>query len=364
MYKKNVKIKIAKKEVFKAIDLFNKYEGVPEPKVLWNGVIEGASGLITGVAKTGKTTFAENLAVAFASGKKEFFRFELDGAPKRVLFLNLEEKERRIARRMTKMVKSLSEEERSNFNENYFLGQEDFPQFLNEESDWKLLRDYILEVKPNIVFFDSLTHMCVGEIEQSRVAQSFIQNFRDYFSSIDDNITYFVIHHNTKGNDKPMEQANIAGSRIITQEFDFAIGLSNIPTEIGGRYCTTVYNKDSDSDNTGFLYEFDESSWVQNVGRGNVYSFYKEVKHKTDGRVDDTNRNNILDYFKHQDTTEVKTGELFNEFVATHTISKQTMQTALNKLCENGAINRTNRGVYTLNQEVNGGDSLQSSQSV
>ena len=30
----------------------------PQPVTLWDGIIEGSVGLITGVAKTGKTTFA------------------------------------------------------------------------------------------------------------------------------------------------------------------------------------------------------------------------------------------------------------------------------------------------------------------
>ena len=71
---------------------------------MWNGIPEGSTGLITGVAKTGKTTFAENLAISLSVGKKEFYGCNMDGIPKKILFINLEENYRIFSRRNEKQI--------------------------------------------------------------------------------------------------------------------------------------------------------------------------------------------------------------------------------------------------------------------
>ncbi|WP_028890807.1 AAA family ATPase [Tenacibaculum sp. 47A_GOM-205m] len=348
----------------RGIDLIKKYKNIPEPKVLWNGIIEGASGLITGVGKTGKTTFAENLAIAFASGKKEFFGFELDGKPRKVLFINLEEKPFRIVRRNKKMINSLSKEQFKNYANNYYIGREDFPEYLLEEKDWSAIRNYILQIKPEIVFLDSLTHMCIGEVEKSAVAQKFTQMFKKYFLSID-GITFFTIHHNTKGNDKPMSQDSISGSRIITQEFDFALGLGNIPTARGGNYCTMIYNKDAIKDNTkAYLYRFNQDSWVENIGSENVFNLYNDVK--VDGRTDSKNKERVYDFIQSLDSQgslTISASILQNQFVKTSTMSKQTLYTCLNKLESEDLIEKEEKGIYKLKmKKSNERDNLQSIQ--
>jgi hypothetical protein len=60
-------------KIIKGIDQINEVMKEPIPKVIWGGIPEGSLGLITGVAKTGKTTFAENLAFSIAVGRKKCF---------------------------------------------------------------------------------------------------------------------------------------------------------------------------------------------------------------------------------------------------------------------------------------------------
>jgi KaiC/GvpD/RAD55 family RecA-like ATPase len=50
----------------RGIDLIKRVESEPEPNFLWHGIPEGSKGLIAGVAKTGKTTLAENLAMSLS----------------------------------------------------------------------------------------------------------------------------------------------------------------------------------------------------------------------------------------------------------------------------------------------------------
>jgi len=352
-------------EITKGIDLINKYKDIPEPKILWNGIVEGASGLITGVGKTGKTTFAENLGIALAIGKKDFFGFPLDGEPRKVLFIHLEERGWRIVLRNNKMISELNEDEFNKFSTNYFIEHEDFPQYINTNEDWDVLKSYINTINPDVLFLDSLTHMCIGEIEKSVVAQNFTMKLKEYIFSLKDT-TVFTIHHNTKGNDKPMTQDDIAGSRIITQEFDFALGFGNIPTAKGGNYCSMLFNKDAIKENTkGYLYTFNENSWIQNLGTDNVFNLYKEVK--VDGRNDDKNKNLIYEYISSQvsqGSPIVLASKISSAFVETNTLSKQTMYTVLKKLEAECKIEKKGKGEYIvkLNNGVGHGEgnSLQS----
>ncbi|WP_445749616.1 AAA family ATPase [Polaribacter sp.] len=351
-------------EITKGIDLIESYKNIQEPKILWNGIVEGASGLITGVAKTGKTTFAENLAISLASGRKEFFGFPLDGKPRKVIFIHLEERGWRLVLRSKKMISELNSVELENFSENYFIENQDMPHYLNSDQDWEILRDYIISINPDVVFLDSLTHMCVGEIEKSSVAQIFTMRMKEYILSLN-GVTIFTIHHNTKGNDKPMTQDNIAGSRIITQEFDFALGMGNIPTAKGGNYCVMLYNKDAIKDNTnGYKYTFNSNSWVQNIGSENLFNLYNEIK--VDGRIDDKNKNLVYNYISSQvsqDSPVVLTSQLKKVFVENNTLTKQTMHTVLNKLEAESKIEKIKKGEYTLKIEINNGegDSIQGS---
>lgn len=330
-------------------DLINEYEKLPEPKVLWNGIVEGACGLITGVGKTGKTTFSENLAIALAVGKKDFFGYKLDGIPRKVLFFNLEEKLWRIGRRNKAQISALNPTELKNFKNNYIVGPTDFPEFLNEDDNWNDLSDYIKDVNPDVLFIDSLTHMCIGEIEKSHSAQNFIQLFKEHISILEK--TTFIIHHNTKGNDKPMTQDNIAGSRIIIQEFDFALGFGNIPTAKGGTYSTMLYNKDAEkSNNNAIIYSFDDNYRVQRLKEDNIFNLYKDTK--IDGRKDDSTKimiNEFIDSKASQGSQTISITEFKDEFVENSTMSKQTLHDNLNSIMKEGYIERENKGVYKIN---------------
>lgn len=352
MQKENVENeKNVKFEIRSGADLINQYKKLPEPKLLWNGIIEGAFGLITGVGKTGKTTFAENLAMSLAVGKNEFYGYELDANPRKVLFINLEEKLWRIGRRNSTQIESLNEKEKALFSSNYFVAPEEFPEYLMNDSDWENLEEYIKKINPDVLFIDSLTHMCMGEIEKSSVAQEFTRKLKKYIAYL--NITTFIIHHNTKGNDKPMTQDSIAGSRIITQEFDFALGLGNVPTAKGGTYSCILYNKDSGKENNkAITYSFDENYNVLRLGESNVYDLYAETK--TDGRKNDKNKNIVVDYIlgKHsQGSQSITSNELKSEFVENNTFSKQTLYSVIKCLKEDGSIIMDNetKGNYFIN---------------
>lgn len=348
-------------KITKARDLISKIEKEPEPEIVWNGIVEGSKGLIVGVSKTGKTTLAENIGISIAIGRKEFFNYPLSGVPEKVLFVNLEESYRIRSRRNLKQISTLSDEETQLFNNNYYSTPENFPEFLITDENWQCLNKYIQNVDPKYVFIDSLSHMFEGQIENSEPAIKFVKRFRKYISSL--NKTVIIVHHNTKGNDKPIDQDSIAGSRIIAQEFEYAIGLGNIPSNKGGSYLCTLYNKYVEKDDTtALLYKVNTDNWVQNIGTANKYDLYNNLK--TDYRNDPTNKNRILNYIQNQSSQNSQTtftSDLKKEFVEndTKTMSKDTLHKSLDKLMDEGTIELVKRGEYKIKERNEDGRELQ-----
>lgn len=353
--KANSKDESVKKKitVTKASDLILKVGSEPEPIIIWNGIIEGSKGMIVGLGKTGKTTMAENLAISIAVGKKYFLGFPLSQEPKKVLYINLEENYRLRTRRNIKQISKLTPSEKLLFDINYLSTPEDFPEFINSDEDWTKLRDYISDSGADVIFIDSLSHLVKGKIESSEVCLKFVQKFRQYITILDK--TIIVIHHNIKGNDKPITQDSIAGSRVMSQEFEYAIGLSNIPTESGGKYISMLYNKYIDTDSTNvILYKINEEKWLEKLGEANVYHLY--FNRKTDNRIDSRNKDSIYDYFKSQSSQGIQritATDLMTVYVSgvVKTMSKDTLYKSLDKLKTEGKIESTEKGVYQLKSE-------------
>lgn len=357
----NIEARSKRFQMTKAIDLINRVKDEPEPIIIWNGIVEGSKGLIAGVGKTGKTTLAENIAISIAVGKKEFFGLPLSGKPKKTLFINLEESYRIRSRRNLNQITILSEEEKALFSENYLSTPENFPEFLSTEEDWLDVSDYIKDSEANIIFIDSLSHLFKGQIETSEPAINFVKNFRKYFSVL--NKTIVIVHHNTKGNDKPIDQDSIAGSRIIAQEFEYAIGLGNIPTEKGGNYLCTLFNKYIEKDDTtATLYKVNGYNWVENLGQANKFALYSNAK--IDYRTDTTNKTLLLSHMQNQFSQGSQitlTGDLKKIYVEndTKTMSKDTLHKSLDKLVADGEIEIIKRGQYQLKIKEKNGTELQ-----
>lgn len=354
-----------------AIELIDKVKLEPEPIILWNGIPEGSTGLITGAQKTGKSTFAQNLVLSIAVGRKEFFGQKMDGIPRKVAYINLEESYRLYSRRLDAQITTLKPDELILFKENFIDTPVDFHEFITNDEEWADLRDYLKRSEAEVIVLDSLTHMVMGEIEKSHICQAFIQKFRKYIRSLGK--TVLVVHHNTKANDKPIEPSNTAGSRVILQEFEFALAFAEIPTQKGGRYCCMVFNKYVENDSSkAYLYNITPSRWFENVGEDNKYALYKETGN--DFRINPKNRDLILDFIQSQcsqGSQHVITKELIAKFVTSGTMSKDTLHKSLNKLVEEGNINRLGTGKYSIKKEDNNlieeatqdeekGDSLQS----
>ena len=348
-------------KITKAKDLILRVQNEPDLEPVWNGIVEGSKGLIVGVSKTGKTTLAENLAISIAVGRKEFLNFPLKGNPEKVLFINLEESSRLRSRRNLKQVSILSETEKKLFDQNYFSTPENFPEFLVTEDNWLYLSKYIEAVDAKYVFIDSLSHMFEGQIENSEPAIKFVKKFRKYVTSL--NKTIIVVHHNTKGNEKPIDQDSIAGSRIIAQEFEYAIGLGNVPTNKGGSYMCMLFNKHIEKDDTtAYTYKINAENWLQSVSTVNKYDLYSGVK--KDFRLDPTNKKEIFNYIQNQHSQGSQTtfsSDLMKQFVQSDTkiMSKDTLYKSLEKLIDDGSVEFVKKGEYKIKKRNEDGGELQ-----
>jgi hypothetical protein len=336
--------------ITKASDLILRVESEPEPIILWNGIVEGSKGMIVGLSKTGKTTMTENIAVSIAVGKTEYLGFPLSGIPQKVLFVSLEESYNLRTRRNIKQISILSPLERTRFDENFISTPDDFPEFINSDEDWVLLKDYVIASEAEVVFIDSLSHMVSGQIEASEVFLKFSRKFRYYLAPLKK--TIIIVHHNVKGNEKPITQDSIAGSRVVSQEFEYAIGLGNIPTESGGKYLCMLFNKYIETDDTKvILYKINENNWLEKQGEANKYHLYSNSK--PDNRQSSTNKDLIYNYCQSQSSQGSQSflsADLMETFVNndTKTMSKDTLYKSIEKLKLEGKIENAEKGVYQL----------------
>lgn len=338
------------KLVVKAMDLIKKFENEPEPVEIWNGIVEGSKGLFVGVSKTGKTTFAENFAISLAVGSPSFYGKEIKGGPKKVLFINLEENPRMRSSRLRKQISRLDSQEMVLFGENYLTPTLDFIESVNSDKDWKILRDCIEESDAEIIVIDSLTHLFQGQIESSQECVKFVNKFREYVTS--SGKTIIVIHHNTKGNDRPIEQDNIAGSRVILQEFEYALGFANIPNG-KNKYSCMLFNKYAEVDSSvATVYKIDKDRWIENVSEIEKSVLY-DSRVKIDYREDSTNKDLIYNYIQSQSSLgsqTVRSADLMKTFVLNDpkTMARDTLFKSLEKLRNEGKIENQGMGKYQL----------------
>jgi len=335
-----------KNKPVKGIDIIKRVKSKPPRKYLWKGIPEGSTGLITGVAKTGKTRFTENLAMSIAVGRDSYFGFPMDGKPRKVLFVNLEETEATFGERNAKQVEKLTPDELELFEENYYSVDDNFPSFLNTDKDWGLLENIITESRAEVIVIDSLTHMLVGEIEKSSVAQAFVQKLQKLKKA---GRTIIVVHHNTKGNDKPIDQNSIAGSRVILQEFDYAFGLANSP--YGVSYGCMLHNKYINRDDiTAYTYEIKEDGWIE---RGDIAIKFDLYKNPYEGSKTDRKQELYVDFFKSKPNTTLSTSEINNYFMDNYGFSDRDVSRKLRTLVEKGTLEKPSLGNYIFKPDVN-----------
>lgn len=325
------------------------YRVMPQKKMLWNGVVEKSFGLVFGPAKSGKTIFCENLAISIAVGKDNYFDYALDGVPKKVLFIGLEESfENRIARNLLQF-DTLSEEEQMLMDENFDVQELAFPKFVITKENWDSLHQMIENSNAEVVFIDSITRMNHGKLEDGKTAEEIMSKLRTISQEL--NISLFAIHHTPKLHGNMITMDSIKGSGVFAQESDFAIGISR--TEKKHRYMKNVFFRYV-SDDDEFVKEFDinDNAWLNISGEVEE----EEILNRNDRRRAQDKRDLVLNFFDSHPNMSYPLNDAVMSLKPKIGLQDRQIKTYLSELSKSGKINSQNGYYYSVNYKSEGGN--------
>ncbi|MDP3314376.1 AAA family ATPase [Lutibacter sp.] len=296
---------VSEKRFLTLNEMLVKYETAPKTNFLWSGIKEKSFGLVFGPSKSGKTIFCENLAMSIAMGKDEFFEYPLDGIPKKVLFVGLEEFWLSRIERNRMQFEVLNEEEQLLIGENYRFQPIDFSKRIVRESDYDNLINTIMDSEAEVVFIDSITRMNLGQLENSADSEKLMQKLREVCYDL--KITLICIHHTTKMFDCPITMDKIKGSAVFAQESDFAIGVSR--TSKNHRYVKNVFFRYAPDDSDIVKeFEIDNSCWLNHLNDVDE----DELLARTDKRRATEKPEIISSYLDNNSTCTYTKKELYN----------------------------------------------------
>lgn len=322
-------------------EMLKEYSTKPKSKFLWSGIKEKTFGFVFGPAKSGKTIFCENMAMNVAIGAKEFFGYKLEGKPKKVLFIGLEEYwEERVQRNKTQY-EALDNEAKELILQNYLYQKVDFPRKITKKEQWRRLSEIIKSSKAEVVFLDSITRMNHGNLEDSKTAEEIVQRLRNI--CYDSGITLICIHHTPKmGEQQEITLNCIKGSSSFSQEIDFAIGVNK--TTKGHRYLKNVdFRYASADDDTVKEFTINENIWLEFEKE----SEETEILKRSDRRISFEKRNKIIGFFNEHPDTTFSTGELIKKFNVLIGIEERQTKSYLKNLSKTNLINNISHGKYT-----------------
>lgn len=339
---------IKMKKFLSLTEFFTQVSERPKPICIWGGITDKSFGFIFGPAKSGKTIFCENLAMSLAIGRDEFFGKKINSKPQKVLIVGLEEFWANRGERNLKQFEALKEEEKQLLYENLLFQNIDFQKYVVSDSDWADLKELIIQSKAETVIIDSLTRLNHSIIEDSKVAQDITERLRAIKDELDINL--FVIHHSTKNQKNGISMDSMAGSRVFSQEADFAIAISKVEGYQGikQRYLKQIFYRYAD-DNFDTVSTFDidhETIWLNYTGE----AIESDIISGKDYRTCTENPRLIQKYFQEHPTESISKKELEAEFVQSNTMAARTLEYQLKSLTEKNFIIRSNKGIYKLNE--------------
>lgn len=313
---------------------------MPVQKMLWNGVVEKSFGLVFGPSKSGKTIFCENLAMSIAVGRESYFDYPLDGVPKKVLFISLEESFRNRLGRNFKQFEALNEEEQTLMGENYDIQELDFPQVIVTKENWESLHLLIENSGAEVVFIDSITRMNHGKLEDGKTAEEIMSRLRIISQDLD--VTLFTIHHTPKLYGNPITMDSIKGSAVFAQESDFAIGVNR--TDAKHRYIKNVFNR-YENDDDEFVKEFaiNQDAWLEQSGDVEEV----EILRRTDRRRAEDKREVVKDFFNSNPNVLYSVTEAVEVLKPIVGLKERQIKSYLSELSSANKIKSSERGYYS-----------------
>ena len=330
--------------------MIDRVKEMPPQNYLFRGIKIPSIGAIFGVPKAGKTIVVESLAYSVAAGLPKFIGENIYTGNNRVLLISLEEYFQSRTERNEKQIRHFDEKYDlgSNWINNVFVVDENFPKHLLTDADWKMLDDEIGRIKPTMVMIDSLTRLTIEPIEDSTVATKLMKKLREI--TYKHNIAMVLIHHTHKMENRPITLATLAGSRVIGQELDFMIGINR--TSDNDRYIKDVAYRYA-SDDSEFVTKFiiNEHLVIESLGPAREHQLLEG-----NAISDDHNQNDqlltqyFLDFTQGDVSVIVETKDLVNEFVTPQLMANPTLHATLSRLKESGLIYKVGIGKYALKE--------------
>lgn len=329
-------------------ELLDRIKDEPPRKFVYPGMHENGFGLVYGLAKTGKTVFCENFGMSIAAGRDEFLGKPINIGNRKVLFMSLEENYTGRGERNQVQLGAFNETEREAILKNYYVVNENVPRIIETDADWQIITRQIEEIKPGIVFLDSLTRL-VSDIENLESAKPAMLRLRQMAE--DYKVTVVVVHHSIKIDyAQPMTIQNLAGSRVVSQESDFVIGINKSINN--QRYIKLLFTRyDRDDQEKVELFHFDDNITVKITGE--EYEGHL-LAGKRDNRVDDTNAEKVFNLiFDKYAATVVKSQELKTALVdcVPPVMSEPTLHASLSKLINTRRLQKVSHGCYQVTPE-------------
>nr|WP_315130339.1 AAA family ATPase [uncultured Flavobacterium sp.] len=318
------------------------YKAMPPKKMLWSGVKEKSFGLVFGPSKSGKTIFCENLAISIAIGRDNYFDYPLDGVPKKILFIGLEECwDNRVERNISQFG-TLNEEEQLLMNKNYCFQPIDYTKFIVTEENWETLHKTIKSSGAEIVFIDSITRLTLEKLEEGKVAGKIMSSLRTI--SQDLNITLFAIHHTPKLHGNPITMDSIKGSAVFAQESDFAIGINR--TDKKHRYMKNVFFRYA-SDDDEFVKEFviESDAWLDLSGEVDEDEILQRTDRRRAGVEDKIDL--VCTFFDSTPEVSYPYNEAVNLLMTNMGLKDRQVKGYLSKLSKANKIDGSKKGYYS-----------------
>jgi len=326
------------KSIAESIEVAKKEGPIP---FIWGGIKVGSYGYVFGPSKSGKTTFCENFAMSLVCGKKEFLGKPLIEENPIVLFVSLEEYERPRSERNDKQLQFIKAPD--DLKRNLLVIDDEFPKFILEEKEYKILYETIIDSKAVIVFIDSLTRMSPGDIEKSDTARRISATLKKI--TYEAGITMIVIHHSPKLNDRMLSIDSLAGSHVIAQEADFLIGIHKYN---GIRYIKEVASRyKREEDEKVLTFTINDDMWIE----PQKYIVESSLFKYTDRRIDDSNSvllfNTIKDLALMKGDPAFTTNELYP--MVESFMGRSTFFVKIKEHEQMGNISQTGKGEYIFN---------------
>lgn len=322
------------------------YKTMPQKQMLWNGVVEKTFGLVFGPSKSGKTIFCENLAISIAIGRSSYFDYPLDGIPKKVLFIGLEETFQNRMSRNNLQFEALSEEEQALMGENYDVQEQEFPIFITNKENWETLYNSIESSGAEVVFIDSITRANHGKLEDGKTAEEIMSRLKTISQQL--NVTLFAIHHTPKLYGSPIHMDSIKGSSVFAQESDFAIGINR--TEKKHRYMKNIFFRYANDDEE-FVKEFEinNNAWLENSGDVDE----DEILQRSDRRRALDKRELVCEFFDSKPNVSYSSKEAVDNLKSKTGLQDRQIKTYLSELSKINKINSFDHGYYRSVKYVN-----------